>query len=57
MVSQAACLMPRDIFWFVTDFPIAAQVSIRACMVSKIKMVPCLFDVNSNVEVSVVDSV
>lgn len=56
-VSQAACSMPRDIFWLVTDFPTPAQINIRACTVSKLKMVACLFYVNSNVEVSVIDTV
>lgn len=34
VVSQAACSMPRDIFWFSTDFPTPVQVNIRACAVS-----------------------
>lgn len=57
VVSQAACSMPRDIFWFATKFLIPAQVNIRACTVSKLKTVSCLFYVNGNVEVSVIGTV
>lgn len=31
VVSQAACSMPRVIFWFVHDFPPAAQINIKVC--------------------------
>jgi len=57
VVSRAACTMPRDIFLFANDFLTSAQVNIRACAVSRLKMVACLFYVNSNVEVSVIDTV
>lgn len=57
VVSQAACSMPRDIFWFATDFPIPTQVNIRECTVSKLKTVACRLYVNGNVEVSVIGTV
>ncbi len=55
VVSQAACSMPRVIFWFATDFPSPAQVNIGACTVSKLRMVSRMCCANSNVEVSVID--